>query len=548
MSLLEIICAVSFDLLGCPPKPPSPPIEALQHVAARSQAQAIAQQPVATRSQPRNLVLFLADGLGEDAVAVARAIAAMPSSAPPQPAGSPQPTEEIVPTAAKTSPARLDQHALASVDPASEPPLSSPARPQPLVLERFPASAISRTHAAGIPAADYAGSMSAILTGVSADTIAIGMQPGVAPGTCPPPGKPQTIDPASTKPDNQAAGTPSVRARPLRDHEVPTLLEQAKLAGLAAGIVTNSRITLAVPAATYAHVTDRNWEIDTRMPVSATEAGCRDIARQLVEFDRPAVPDARTGRLANAFARKASAKNRLALDLDGQSEPYSGLDVIMGGGRIAFLPQGAPDPVDPARKGVRKPVGQGGVDLILQWRARSPGSVFVTGARALQLNTGTVGPLLGLFAPDHMAFEADRQQQALDQPSLAVMTEAAIKRLSRGRVGTPHGYVLVIDAGGIDRAAIAGQADRLIGEIDALDAAVARAVELTAPGNDTMIVVAAGHADLPRNARLTPPGYVGEDIQVFALGPGADRIHGAINAIVLHRILLSAILHGHRPS
>ena len=547
MSLLKIVCVVSFNLLGCPAKPPPPPpIDALSPDATRSQVLAFAQQPVASRSQPRNLVLFLADGLSEDAIAAARTIAAMPPSASPPQTTVPHPIQEEAPALALL--ARIDEAAPASADPASEPSLASPSAvtPQPLAFERFPASAISRTHAAGIGAGDYAGAISAILTGVFADPISIGMEPGATPDLCPPEGKPQSINPASTGPNKQTIGALPLRRTLLREREVPSLLKQAKSAGFAAGIVTTSRITLAAPAATYAHAADRNWETDTRMPVRATDAGCRDIARQLVEFDRPAAPDARTARITKAFARKALARDHLALDLEGLSESYGGLDVIMGGGRIAFLPQGAPDPIDPARKGVRSPVEAGGVDLIAQWRARSRGGVFVTGAHALQLNTGTVRPLLGLFAPDHMAFEADRLLLALDQPSLAAMTGAAIERLARGRVGAPHGYVLVIDAGGIDRAAIAGQADRLIGEIIALDAAVARAVELTGPGHDTLVVVAASHgqAVLPRDSKPSLPGYDGKDSPVFARGPGAQWIHGVIDAVALHDILLSAILPG----
>ena len=50
------------------------------------------------------------------------------------------------------------------------------------------------------------------------------------------------------------------------------------------GIVTNTRITHATPAAAYARSADRNWEGDSRM--EGVEGGCKDIARQLIE-DNP---------------------------------------------------------------------------------------------------------------------------------------------------------------------------------------------------------------------------------------------------------------------
>lgn len=46
-------------------------------------------------------------------------------------------------------------------------------------------------------------------------------------------------------------------------------------------MVTNTRITHASPAASYAHSADREWESDNHM-VNVT-GNCVDIARQLVD-------------------------------------------------------------------------------------------------------------------------------------------------------------------------------------------------------------------------------------------------------------------------
>lgn len=53
--------------------------------------------------------------------------------------------------------------------------------------------------------------------------------------------------------------------------------------GKAVGIVTTTRINHATPSASYAHSVDREWYSDNEMPVEAVEAGCKDIARQLIE-------------------------------------------------------------------------------------------------------------------------------------------------------------------------------------------------------------------------------------------------------------------------
>ncbi|KAK6619251.1 hypothetical protein RUM44_003633 [Polyplax serrata] len=50
------------------------------------------------------------------------------------------------------------------------------------------------------------------------------------------------------------------------------------------GIVTNTRVTHATPAALYAHTPSRYWEDDGKIP-PASRKSCKDIARQLIEDD-----------------------------------------------------------------------------------------------------------------------------------------------------------------------------------------------------------------------------------------------------------------------
>ena len=625
LSIAGIVCTVTLKLLACPEKdpPPPPPIQALPPNSDPAEVLAFAQQPVATGTRPRNLILFIADGMGVTAVAAARALIPQKSPATaPRPASDGEgpgeadpaaPDDATGPMAAGTTIDAVWESAQSSDTPSREPativeplvanqdstsdmpgseaaaesdtadaepgpsaPAPAPVNPVPsgnqspqvatadvdvkpaaaqsrLSFELFPASAISRTSLTNLAARDFAGAVSALLTGKVPNPPSIGMDAGAEPGKCPPPVK---LPPAAEPEKTRGGGTATDNAPPeaaisahspqRREYEVPTLLEQAKDAGYAVGFITTSRVTLAAPAATYAHTVDRNWEIDTRMPRSALDAGCSDIARQLVEFNHPPRPDARFGELVAKFSRKASKQTGVAFDIGGLVTRYGGLDVIMGGGRIAFLPQGVPDPVDPTRHGVRSPVGQGGVNLIAQWLERNPAGVFVTGATALQQNARTVGPILGLFAPDHMALETDRRQGGLDQPSLAAMARAAIARLARSRADASQGYVLVVDAGGIDRAAITNQPERAVEEILALSDAVATAVALTSDSNDTLIVVAASHGQtmLPQGPGVALEGFDGEDVPVYARGPGAQWIHGVIDAAALHDVLAAAILPG----
>jgi alkaline phosphatase len=63
-----------------------------------------------------------------------------------------------------------------------------------------------------------------------------------------------------------------------------TLWEIAEDAGLATGVISTARLTHATPAATYAKTTERDWENDAQVSPSGREAGCHDIARQFIDW------------------------------------------------------------------------------------------------------------------------------------------------------------------------------------------------------------------------------------------------------------------------
>lgn len=126
-----------------------------------------------------------------------------------------------------------------------------------LSWEQFPATAFSKTYNTDSQTPDSAGTMTAISTGVKTHMGAIGV----------------------------SAGTRDGCADSL-DKGLLSWLTLADSAGMATGIVTTTRITHATPAATYAHSPERNWESDADVPDAAKAAGCRDIAQQLVAAQR----------------------------------------------------------------------------------------------------------------------------------------------------------------------------------------------------------------------------------------------------------------------
>ena len=126
-----------------------------------------------------------------------------------------------------------------------------------LSFDKFPFSGLSKTYNVDAQTPDSAGTMTAMMSGIKTDVGVIGVDEDIERGDC------------STVVGN----------------ELVTALELAEIAGKSTGIISTARITHATPAATYAKSADRNWEDISDMPEDAITAGCSDIAEQLVNFE-----------------------------------------------------------------------------------------------------------------------------------------------------------------------------------------------------------------------------------------------------------------------
>jgi alkaline phosphatase len=214
---------------------------------------------------------------------------------------------------------------------------------------------------------------------------------------------------------------------------VVTLLELSKAAGKSVGAVTTTRITHATPAATFSHVCHR--------------AGENEIAAQVTP---------------------GSARYNLAL--------HDGVDVLLGGGLRHFIPKGA--------KGSKR---TDQTNLIALFRKAGYTSVF-TRAAFEALDPRHTKKLIGLFNKNHLNYELDRVKQGINEPSLADMTEKAIRILGNN----PKGFFLMVEGGRIDHALHQTNAKRALEDTIAFDEAIARALSV-ADRSNTLIVVTADH-------------------------------------------------------
>lgn len=146
------------------------------------------------------------------------------------------------------------------------------------------------------------------------------------------------------------------------------------------------------------------------------------------------------------------------------------LDVILGGGETDFLPE--------HKEGRRKD----GRDLMLEMRRK--GYDIARNKSELE-NTPSWRPpkLLGIFASGSLAF-GDEIKSAGSEPSLADMVKQAVQLLQFN----PKGYLLVVDAGLVGKAASKNEGERMLRQINALDDAIAAARSYA--GENSLIIVA----------------------------------------------------------
>ncbi len=292
-----------------------------------------------------------------------------------------------------------------------------------LSFETMPYVALSKTYNTNQQTPDSAGTMTAMMTGIKSKAGVISVNQNVYRGDC-----------ASSK-----------------GNEITTFLEQAEMAGLSTGVVTTARLTHATPAATYAHTPERNWEDDHDLPQEAVDNGCKDIARQLIEF------------------------------------PYGdGLEVAMGGGRRNFWPRNMADLEDEGKTGERDDQR----NLTEEWVSKYDNSAFVWNKEQFaSIDVSKTDHLLGLFDRSHMEYDVDRADDIGGEPSLTEMTSKAIDILQKN----DKGYFLMVESGRVDHGHHAGNAYRALTDTIEFAKAVKAAMEKT-DSRETLIIVTADHS------------------------------------------------------
>lgn len=298
----------------------------------------------------------------------------------------------------------------------------------PLSLDSMPHVALVRNYSNDFAAPDRAAAATAIATGV--------------------------------KVNNKSIGADSGNTR------VASLVDLARRAGRATGLVTDGNITNPTSAAFYARSSEPNEQAE--------------IAPQLVE----------------------SAE----------------IDLVLGGGAREFLPE--------AKDGNRKDER----DLLLEIRRK--GFDLARSKAELEAIPDWRRPrLFGVFSSGELAF-ADQLEARSEQPSLPDMVRRAIELLQYNRAG----YLLVVDAGLMRKAAEQNDGEHALAQMVEFDRAVAVARRY-AGAKSTIIVcgdVAVGGLNLngypfrkDRGIAILGLNSAGDPWLSWATGPNGGKTYGA---------------------
>ncbi|MGG3821047.1 alkaline phosphatase [Geobacillus thermodenitrificans] len=305
----------------------------------------------------------------------------------------------------------------------------------------------------------------------------------------------------------------------LQGKPVKTILEQAKKAGKATGLVTTAQVTDATPAAFAAHTANRSTQ--------------SDIAKQYIEKTK--------------------------------------VDVILGGGEDYWYPAGHPgyypDTAEDAEEGSKGTQGN------LVERAKKLGYTYVRTADELKRAKGR--KLLGLFANEEM-FQKRSEGEGKYNPvvSLPDMTKKAIDVLSKNK----KGFFLVVEEEAIDEMSHDNNGSLMIKAGQQFDQAVAVAKRYAKHHPDTLVLVLADHEsggltiETPGDAdesedsntlsdengpfavahskqtftlNWTTTGHTAAGVPLTAMGPGAKRFAGVYENTHIHDIL-ETLLFGKR--
>ena len=325
----------------------------------------------------------------------------------------------------------------------------------------------------------------------------------------------------------------------------PTLSKTAADAGKSVGIISTARITHATPASMYGHAANRGWEADKDITGVIKLAGCKSLAEQLVS-------------------------------------PSTPVNLALGGGEKEFSEE-----------------------QIAKWDAQGDDHIVIkTGADLSALDPAAHQDVFGLFNASHMNFEADRegsgQPSLSEMTSFAIDNLSArgtgyVLMVEAGRVDHAHhgsnAYRALRDMQALNEAVktalsktgddtlimvtadhshvftMAGYPVRgnpILGLVRSVDEETGKGKSDPALAKDGKPYTTLGYHNGPNVREEDSPALTdnmvqdidfhqqtavhlsgethgGEDVPLYATGPGAERVRGVMEQNKIHDVIVEAL-------
>ncbi|KWW50209.1 alkaline phosphatase, partial [Bacillus cereus] len=205
--------------------------------------------------------------------------------------------------------------------------------------------------------------------------------------------------------------------------------------------------------------------------------------------------------------------NRNNFEVLAEQQVYQNIDVVLGGGKAALLPE--------TDSGIRKD----GEDLVKV--IKNKGYDFVETKEALLGSKSN--KIWGSFSLNALAFDMDREATNPEQPTLSQMTEKAIQTLSKDK----DGFFLFVEGSKPDWAAHVNDPIGMISDVLAFDNAVAEALKFAKKDGNTMLIAVADHGNsgISIGNMNTTKGYNTTPVSayIYPLKKAKMTLEGTIN-------------------
>jgi len=228
-----------------------------------------------------------------------------------------------------------------------------------------------------------------------------------------------------------------------KKYQTISILHRAIEQGKSVGIVTNTRIQHATPAASYSHALSRKWYSDRQM--TSKHKGCKDISQQLFDLRHK-------------------------------------IQVVLGGGLAHMVPK-------TSKMAGGRLDSQNFIEMWKNDMKKMNGSFVSSRTQLLDVDFNQTDYLFGVFAAYELGFILTRSKsRQLKEPTLAEMTSAAVKILKKN----PKGFFLLVEGGLIDKGHHRGVAAFALEEFKDFEKSVQLVKDSTST-NDTLLIVTADH-------------------------------------------------------